>query len=117
VADPESRWREFEELGERKVRQNLAAHVYGEDNTRLAREWLDHKEAERKRSAQAEQSEAADRASSAAERAADAATRAADAAAEQARQAQRANRIAATALLIAIAAAIMSLIALTKKIS
>lgn len=40
----EVRWREFEELGEMKVRQNLATHVYGEDNQRMAREWLAHKD-------------------------------------------------------------------------
>jgi hypothetical protein len=39
------RWKQFDELGEEKVRKNLASHVYGEENTRIAREWLEHKAA------------------------------------------------------------------------
>jgi len=38
----QERWRDFDALGELEVRQRLAAHVYGEDNERLAREWLEH---------------------------------------------------------------------------
>lgn len=124
-------WREFEELGEIAVRQNLSVRMYREDKVNMAKAWLAHKEHERRgaeaariEASQAEQTEVASRAAIAAERAAktaedalEAAREQASAAVEQARQAQRANRIAAAALAVAIAAAIMSLIALARNIS
>src|SRR5689334_20697224 len=39
----EQRWKEFETVGEEKVRQNLALQIYGEDNKKLALAWLEHK--------------------------------------------------------------------------
>jgi hypothetical protein len=39
------RWKEFEELGEEEVRKRLAGHIWGEDKERLARQWLEAREA------------------------------------------------------------------------
>src|SRR5262245_56855855 len=39
----ETRWKEFEDLGEEEVRKRLAQHIWGEDKERLARQWLDHR--------------------------------------------------------------------------
>jgi hypothetical protein len=33
--------KEFEELGEEEVRKRVAAHIWGEDKERLARQWLE----------------------------------------------------------------------------
>ena len=35
------RWKEFEELGEEKVRKHLSERIWGEDKERLARQWLE----------------------------------------------------------------------------
>lgn len=40
----EQRWKEFENLGEEKVRQNLALRVYGEDSKKLAAAWLEQRQ-------------------------------------------------------------------------
>ncbi|MFA5040439.1 MAG: hypothetical protein WC464_02245 [Bdellovibrionales bacterium] len=37
-------WEEFEGLGEKEVRQRLAASIYGEPKTKAAHEWLTEKE-------------------------------------------------------------------------
>jgi hypothetical protein len=44
TTDTERRWQQFEDIGEIRVRQNIAARIYGGDNTLAAREWLAHKE-------------------------------------------------------------------------
>ena len=36
----DSRWKEFEELGEEEVHKRLGSHIWGEDRKRLARQWL-----------------------------------------------------------------------------
>jgi hypothetical protein len=36
-------WKDFERLGEAKVREHLDAKVFGEDGARIAQAWLDHK--------------------------------------------------------------------------
>ncbi len=119
----EHRWQQFERLGEAVVRKNLTSHVYGEENTRHAIAWLEHKAHERASreslelaASQSKESAAAFRSSEAAMRAADTAqqalaeaTRAADAATRQAVAAQTASRIAIGALLIATIAAILTL--------
>lgn len=117
----DQRWAQFEQLGETKVRQNLAEHVYGEDNTRFATAWLAHKaqeraslEAGRIADSQSIQALAASRAAEAALRAADAAERSAEAAERQATTAERATRTAIAALIVAIIAAILSLIAMVR---
>ncbi len=38
------RWKEFDGLGEEEVRKRLAAHIWGEDKERLARQWLESRE-------------------------------------------------------------------------
>jgi hypothetical protein len=38
------RLKEFEDLGEEEVRKRLAAHIWGEDKERLARQWLELRE-------------------------------------------------------------------------
>jgi CHASE3 domain sensor protein len=43
MSDANSRWQDFEEIGEAGVRQNLALRIYGEDNKKLAAAWLEHK--------------------------------------------------------------------------
>jgi hypothetical protein len=93
MTDTERRWKQFEELGEERVRQNLAAHIYGEDNTRLAREWLAHKAATRQ-----SDSDARDAASSL----------------EQIRIARSAKNAAWAAAIAAIIAAICATIAILK---
>jgi hypothetical protein len=40
LADPKSRWQQFEELGEEEVRRRLGSHVYKEETQRLANQWL-----------------------------------------------------------------------------
>jgi hypothetical protein len=52
--DADRRWKQFEELGSEQVRKNIASHVYGEENTRLAREWLAHTESVIRSAADAE---------------------------------------------------------------
>ncbi len=37
-------WKELDGLGEEEVRKRLAAHIWGEDKERLARQWLESKE-------------------------------------------------------------------------
>jgi len=37
----ESRWREFENLGESEVRKRLAGRLWSEEKNALARQWLD----------------------------------------------------------------------------
>jgi hypothetical protein len=36
----DSRWKEFEELGEEEVHKRLGSHIWGEDRKKLARQWL-----------------------------------------------------------------------------
>ncbi len=98
------RWAEFDKLGEERVRQNLADHIYGEDNTRAARAWLEHIAERRVADSQAEQADAAKAALAEASRAADAAERAAAAAERQATIAETARNIAMAALVVAIVA-------------
>jgi hypothetical protein len=43
--DPhETRWKEFETLGEEEVRKRLGAHMFGEDKERLARQWIEYRD-------------------------------------------------------------------------
>jgi hypothetical protein len=70
----ELQWQEFEKTGELTIRQHLAANYYGEDKTRAAEAWLEHKAQERAAlesariaSTQSEQALAASRAATAAE--------------------------------------------------
>jgi hypothetical protein len=44
---------EFDDLGEDVVRQRLAAHIWSEEEERLAREWLDKRASTRARVANA----------------------------------------------------------------
>ena len=44
MTDTERQWQQFEDIGEIRVRHNIAARIYGEDNMLAAREWLSHKE-------------------------------------------------------------------------
>lgn len=44
MTDTERRWQQFEDIGEIRVRHNIAARIYGEDNMLAAREWLSYKE-------------------------------------------------------------------------
>jgi hypothetical protein len=36
-------WKDFERLGEAKVREHLDAKIFGDDGARIAQAWLDHK--------------------------------------------------------------------------
>jgi hypothetical protein len=110
-------WKDFKKLGEAKVRQHLATHMYGEDGIRMAKAWLEHKAQERSAGNESQQLAAAKTAAEASLRAADAATRAADAAERQATIADRATKIAIAALIIAIISAIPGLMALFQKLS
>jgi len=44
MTDTERRWQQFEDIGEIRVRHNIAARIYGEDNVLAAREWLSARE-------------------------------------------------------------------------
>ncbi len=101
IAD--ARYADFEALGEVQVRQNLALHVYGDENKRLAAAWLSMKEAGRADSHQTEQTSIARRAADAAEESARSSTRAAEAAERQAKYAKWALGISILALIAAIA--------------
>ncbi|UDL88332.1 hypothetical protein LGH82_28740 [Mesorhizobium sp. PAMC28654] len=105
----EIRWKEFEKLGERAVRQNLATHIYGEENVRFAREWLESKrldqEAALRDATLASQAEA----NAIARDAASEASRAADAASRTAEAAESANKRATIAIVISIISAIATI--------
>jgi DNA-binding transcriptional LysR family regulator len=58
----DSRWKEFEELGEDQVRIRLAQHIWAEGTERLARQWLDRREASLAREATREANDLARRA-------------------------------------------------------
>lgn len=118
----EKRWKQFDELGDKKVRQNLA--TYGEDRSKLAREWLAIDADRKMESSMAEQlsiaRDAKDAAVSAATTAAEALSAARDAASAaqdsaatarlQLKTAQAANTRATIALVVAAVAAIASVI-------
>ena len=40
----DTRWNEFEGLGEEQVHKRLAAHIWGEEKEALARQWLEFRE-------------------------------------------------------------------------
>lgn len=121
-------WPELEELGEVKVRLNLAMGVYGKVGNKrvLVEEWLHLKDRERADASRSEQVSAAERASLAAKRSADASERSADASERQAvstasqaasardaaREAKTANNIATIAMVGAAIAIIVSIIGL-----
>lgn len=113
----ETRWQRFEQDGERKVRQNLASHVYGEDNGNMARAWLDHKvreraeEAERRAQASSEeQLDIARSAKDAAWAAAEAAKEAATSARDAAREASAANTRTTIMLIITAISVIATIV-------
>jgi hypothetical protein len=124
MSDADSRWADFEQLGERQVRQYLALRVYGEDNVKLAKAWLEYKESLSSAATQAEslalakaaQSDAsraaaaAERAAVATEEASIAAKRQAEAADRQARAAESANKRATIAIAISVASIIITII-------
>ena len=123
MSDANSRWADFEELGEKQVRQNLASRIYGEDNKNEADAWLAYRASLSNAATQAEtlalardaQKEAsraaaaAERAASATEEASSAARRQAEAAERQAHAAESANRKATIAIAISVASIIVTI--------
>ena len=107
----QQRWQEFEKLGEEKVRQNLATHVYGEDNTKLAREWLSHKAQQKSEEAQRRSEASSAEEVSIARSAKDAAWESAEAAKMSAKEAMRANTRASLSIVVSAVAAFAAIAA------
>jgi hypothetical protein len=104
----DDRWKKFEEIGERAVRQNLAANNYSEENTKQAEAWLEQKAHDRSSEEAAQAAGFHSAQTRAAIDAAAEASRSADAAERQATAAETATRVAFLALFIAALSFIVS---------
>ena len=117
----DAQWHAFEKLGAEEVRRALGAQQYSEAKTKLAREWLAHKEAQ---AASADRRTAIDVAEEAnkiskdanalAQEANSTAIAAADSARDSAAAARKNNGIALFALSIATLAVIVAAISLVR---
>jgi hypothetical protein len=96
MASSQEHYAQFSDLGEEKVRANLARGLFREQKAADARHWLDQRQRSRKDSSEAEQIEIARSAK--------------DADWAAARAAHRANIIAVIALTIAIISLIVSFV-------
>jgi hypothetical protein len=98
-------WKDFERLGEAKVREHLDAKVFGDEGARIARAWLDHK-------AQTRVSEAGAPAPDASRQSAAAAVERAAGVDRQVAIDRRARALATAALIVAVISAVPGVVAL-----
>jgi CHASE3 domain sensor protein len=104
--------RQFEEMGETRVREQIALKRFDERRERFARHWLAERERQAVRSNASTDSELARMAADAARDAAEAARDQAEAARDANRIAERANIIATLALIAALIAIAISVVAI-----